>query len=107
MHAPLREPLTRPVQFFTGKGGVGKSTVLGAVATSAARSGKRPLIVELGLHTSSSRLFHGPVVGYEPAEVASGVYATRVQFDGPLRPSSLRILRYGVCSWRLREWTSS
>jgi arsenite-transporting ATPase len=84
VHAPLREPLTRPVQFFTGKGGVGKSTVLGAVATSAARSGKRPLIVELGLHTSSSRLFHGPVVGYEPAEVAPGVYATRVQFEPAL-----------------------
>ncbi len=84
MHAPLREPLTRPVQFFTGKGGVGKSTVLGAVATSAARSGKRPLIVELGIHTSSSQLFHGPIVGYEPAEVAPGVYATRVQFEPAL-----------------------
>jgi anion-transporting ArsA/GET3 family ATPase len=84
VHAPLREPLTRPVQFFTGKGGVGKSTVLGAVATSAARSGKRPLIVELGIHTSSSQLFHGPIVGYEPAEVAPGVYATRVQFEPAL-----------------------
>ncbi len=84
MHASLREPLTRPVQFFTGKGGVGKSTVLGAVATAAARAGKRPLIVELGIHTSSSRLFHGPIVGYEPAEVAPGVYATRVQFEPAL-----------------------
>jgi len=84
VHASLREPLTRPVQFFTGKGGVGKSTVLGAVATAAARAGKRPLIVELGIHTSSSRLFHGPIVGYEPAEVAPGVYATRVQFEPAL-----------------------
>ena len=84
MHAPLREPLTRPVQFFTGKGGVGKSTVLGAIATCAARAGKRPLIVELGIHTSSSQLFHGPNVGYEPAEVAPGVHATRVQFEPAL-----------------------
>jgi anion-transporting ArsA/GET3 family ATPase len=84
VHAPTREPLTRPVQFFTGKGGVGKSTVLGAVATSAARAGKRPLIVELGIHTSSSQLFHGPDVGYEPAEVAPGVHATRVQFEPAL-----------------------
>lgn len=84
MHASLREPLTRPVQFFTGKGGVGKSTVLGAAATAAARAGKRPLIVELGIHTSSSQLFHGPIVGYEPAEVAPGVYATRVQFEPAL-----------------------
>lgn len=84
MHAPSGEPLTRPVQFFTGKGGVGKSTVLGALATAAARTGLRPLIVELGLHTSSSHLFRGPDVGYEPGEVAPGVFATRVQFEPAL-----------------------
>jgi arsenite-transporting ATPase len=79
-----RDSLTRPVQFFTGKGGVGKSTVLGALATTAARAGKRPLIVELGIHTSSSHLFRGPDVGYEPSEVAPGVFATRVQFEPAL-----------------------
>lgn len=84
MHAPNREPLTRQVQFFTGKGGVGKSTVLAALATAAARGGKRPLIVELGPHTSSSHLFRGPDVGYLPSEVAPGVHATRVQFEPAL-----------------------
>lgn len=84
MQAPTRESLTRPVQFFTGKGGVGKSTVLGALATAAARAGRRPLIVELGIHTSSSHLFHGPDIGYEPAEVAPGVHATRVLFEPAL-----------------------
>ncbi len=79
-----REPLTRPVQFFTGKGGVGKSSVIGALGMSAARAGKRPLIVELGAHTSSAHVFHGPRVGYEPAEVAPGVFATRVQFEPAL-----------------------
>ncbi len=63
---------------------MGKSTVLGALAKAAARAGKRPLIVELGIHTSSSQLFHGPDVGYEPAEVAPGVHATRVQFEPAL-----------------------
>ena len=84
MHESPRELLTRPVQFFTGKGGVGKSTVLGALAMAAARAGKRPLIVELGIHTSSSHLFGGPHVGYDPAEVAPGVHATRVQFEPAL-----------------------
>ncbi|MGB8222171.1 MAG: ArsA-related P-loop ATPase [Polyangiales bacterium] len=84
MHARAQESLTRPVQFFTGKGGVGKSTVLGALATAAARAAKRPLIVELGMHTASSRLFHGPDVGYEPTEVAMGVHATRVLFEPAL-----------------------
>ncbi len=82
--APIGEPLTRAVQFFTGKGGVGKSTVLSALAIAAARAGRRPLIVELGLHTSSSHLFHGPTVGYEPAQVAPGVFATRVEFEPAL-----------------------
>jgi len=77
-------PLTRRVQFFTGKGGVGKSTVLGALAAAKARVGSRPLIVELGLHTASSRLFRSRDVGYEPAEVAPGVHATRIQFEPAL-----------------------
>jgi len=81
---PNREPLTRPVQFFTGKGGVGKSTVLAALATAAASAGRRPLIVELGVHTSSSHLFRGPNVGYAPSEVSPGVFATRVQFEPAL-----------------------
>ena len=81
---PTREPLARPVQFFTGKGGVGKSTVLSAIATAAARAGKRPLIVELGIHTPSSHLLHGSAVPYEPAEVAPGVCATRIQFQPAL-----------------------
>lgn len=84
MHAPNRESLRRPVQFFTGKGGVGKSTVLGAVAMAAARAGKRPLILELGMHTSSSHLFSSPNVGYAPAEVAPGVMASRVEFEPAL-----------------------
>ncbi|MGB8331864.1 MAG: ArsA-related P-loop ATPase [Polyangiales bacterium] len=84
MHVPAQESLTRPVQFFTGKGGVGKSTVLGALAIAAARAAKQPLIVELGIHTASSRLFRGPEVGYEPVEVVPGVHATRVLFEPAL-----------------------
>ncbi len=80
----LTESLDRPVQFFTGKGGVGKSTVIAAVATRAARAGRRPLIVELGAHTSSSHLFDGDSVGYEPVEVLDGVHATRVLFEPAL-----------------------
>lgn len=84
MRARSGESLNRPVQFFTGKGGVGKSTVIAAVAMRAARAGQRPLIVELGVHTSSSHLFDRPMVGYEPAEVTEGVHATRVLFEPAL-----------------------
>jgi anion-transporting ArsA/GET3 family ATPase len=84
VHPLDRELLTRHVQLFTGKGGVGKSTLIGALAKASARAGERPLIVELGLHSSSSHLFHGPDVGYQPTAIAPGVHATRVEFEPAL-----------------------
>jgi anion-transporting ArsA/GET3 family ATPase len=49
---------------FSGKGGVGKSTVTAAVAVAAARAGKRVLVVEIGEPETMSRVFGGPPVGY-------------------------------------------
>jgi anion-transporting ArsA/GET3 family ATPase len=54
----------RRVLVFSGKGGVGKSTVTAAAAVAAARQGKRVLVVEIGEHESISRIFGVPVVGY-------------------------------------------
>ena len=76
--------MARRVQFFTGKGGVGKSTVLAATALTLAHIGQSPLIVELGSFSSPSHLLHGPSIGYEPTGVAPGVYATRVAFEPAL-----------------------
>ena len=84
MQPSFSEMLTRRVQFVTGKGGVGKSTVLGSLGVAAARAGRRPLIVELGAHSSLSYSPHGPPVGYTPVEVAQGVHATRVLFEPAL-----------------------
>lgn len=82
MHAA--DALDTPVQFFTGKGGVGKSTVISAVAIRAAKLGRRPLIVELGAHTSSAHMVGGIPVGYDPVEILDGVFATRVLFEPAL-----------------------
>lgn len=84
MTAHDADALDKPVQFFTGKGGVGKSTVISAVAVRAARSGRRPLIVELGAHTSSAHMVGGIPVGYDPVEILNGVHATRVLFEPAL-----------------------
>ncbi|MEM8609837.1 MAG: ArsA family ATPase [Myxococcota bacterium] len=81
-HAP--DALDKPVQFFTGKGGVGKSTVISAVALRAAKQGRRPLIVELGAHTSTAHMSGGEPVGYDPVETLEGVHATRVLFEPAL-----------------------
>ena len=59
----------RRLLIFSGKGGVGKSTVTAAVAVAAARQGKRVLIVEIGEHERISQIFGAPVVGYAGAPV--------------------------------------
>src|SRR5688500_14392327 len=67
---------TAPLSLFTGKGGVGKSTVVAAVAVEAARRGKRPLIVELGHRASMQAIFGAATFGHAAREVAPGVHAS-------------------------------
>ncbi|HVO29235.1 MAG TPA: ArsA-related P-loop ATPase [bacterium] len=54
---------------FSGKGGVGKSTVAAAVAVAAARRGKRVLIVELGDQERMPSIFGAKKAGYDGAKI--------------------------------------
>ena len=54
---------------FSGKGGVGKSTVAAAVALSAARQGKRVLILEVGDQERMPSIFGAKKAGYEGSKV--------------------------------------
>lgn len=73
------DPRARPLQLITGKGGVGKSTVVAALALAWAERGRRPLVVELGQRASIEGVLRGaPRVGWDPVEVAPGVHATNV-----------------------------
>ncbi len=97
------DPFTPRLSLFTGKGGVGKSTVAAAVAMEAARRGLRPLVVELGHRASMQAIFDVPDIGHDPIEVAPGVHATNVDLDRtlaeyvrehvPVRAVSRRIAR--------------
>ena len=73
------------LSFFTGKGGVGKSTLVAAIALEARRRGMRPLVVELGHRASMQAVFGVDDVGHTPIEVAPGVFATNVDLDEALR----------------------
>lgn len=54
---------------FSGKGGVGKSTVAAAAAVAAARKGKRVLILEIGDQERIPAIFGMKKAGYEGAKV--------------------------------------
>jgi arsenite/tail-anchored protein-transporting ATPase len=59
---------------YTGKGGVGKTSVAAATALKAARSGKKVLVMSTDPAHSLSDVFDEEV-GSEPREMASGLYA--------------------------------
>lgn len=75
--------LERRLLLFTGKGGVGKSTVVAALAVEAAHRGQRPLIVELGHRASMQSIFAVPHIGHEPIAVTPDgkVWAANLDLD--------------------------
>ena len=70
------------ILLFTGKGGVGKSTVAAGTATLAAASGKRTLVLSTDAAHSLADAF-GVTVGAEPEQVAPDLYVHQV--DAQLR----------------------
>ena len=70
------------ILLFTGKGGVGKSTVAAGTATLAAASGKRTLVLSTDAAHSLADAF-GVTVGAEPEQVAPGLFVHQV--DAQLR----------------------
>lgn len=66
---------------MTGKGGVGKTSVVAALAVHAASIGMRPLVVELGHRESMRGVFGVDDVGPIPKNVGHGVHAMSVDVD--------------------------
>jgi len=83
--SPAPDLLDRRLLFFTGKGGVGKSTVAAAAAHLAASHGKRVLLVEVDAKGSLTDLFEQPAVGFKPREVHPGVFAMSMDTEASLR----------------------
>jgi anion-transporting ArsA/GET3 family ATPase len=77
--------LDRRLLFFTGKGGVGKSTVTAATALLAADRGKRVLLVEVDGKGNLTALFEQPPVGFEPRVIHPGVSAMQMSTEASLR----------------------
>ena len=77
--------LGRRLLFFTGKGGVGKSTVSAAAALLAAEQGRRVLLVSADGRGDIAAFFEQRPVGFRPAEVYPGVHAMAMDTEASLR----------------------
>jgi anion-transporting ArsA/GET3 family ATPase len=82
---PAPDLLARRLLFFTGKGGVGKSTVTAATALLAADRGQRVLVVEADAKGAIPGHFEQPFVGFEPREVYPGVCAMAMRTEDSLK----------------------
>ena len=82
---PAPDLLARRLLFFTGKGGVGKSSVTAATALLAAERGKRVLLVEIEAKGNLTALFEHAPVGFEPREVHPGVFVMQMRTEASLR----------------------
>ncbi|MCZ7524994.1 MAG: ArsA family ATPase [Acidimicrobiia bacterium] len=82
---PAPDLLGRRLLFFTGKGGVGKSTVAAATALLAAEHGRRVLVVEVDAKGNLTDLFERPRVGFDPVEVHPGVSVLTMNTEASLQ----------------------
>jgi anion-transporting ArsA/GET3 family ATPase len=82
---PPPDLLDRRLLFFTGKGGVGKSTVAAATALLASNIGKRVLLIEVDAKGDVPAQFEQRPVGFEPREVHPGVLAMAMDTEASLQ----------------------
>ena len=81
------------VLLFTGKGGVGKSTVAAATAAQAASRGLRTLVLSTDAAHSLADAYGVPV-GSEPTEIAEHLHVQQVDAQRRFEESWADIQRY-------------
>jgi len=65
------------VLLFTGKGGVGKTTIAAATAVRSAEAGRRTLVMSTDPAHSLGDSFELPI-GSDPTEIADGLWAQQI-----------------------------
>ena len=85
MSGPAPDLLNRRCLLFTGKGGVGKSTMAAATAVLAASLGRRVLLIEVDAKGDVPAQFEQREVGFTPREVYPGVHAMAMDTEASLR----------------------
>src|SRR5215475_9135266 len=85
MNGPTPALLDRRCLFFTGKGGVGKSTMAAATALLASNIGKRVLLVEVDAKGDVPAQFEQAPVGFKPRQMQPGVLAMAMDTEASLQ----------------------
>jgi anion-transporting ArsA/GET3 family ATPase len=74
----VASPLDKNVVYVTGKGGVGRSTVVSALGLAASARGQRTIICEVAEQERLSRVFQREGVGAEETELAENLWAVTI-----------------------------
>lgn len=94
-----RALLGKRLLIVTGKGGVGKSAVAAALASEAARSGRRTLLA-CYTRIDEPHPFYDTNLTYEPTAIAEGLYLSRVEAHEALKEYVHKTLPFGA----LYDW---
>ena len=89
------------VLLFTGKGGVGKTTVAAATAVGSARSGKRTLVMSTDPAHSLGDSFEVEI-GSRPTEIGSNLWAQQIDAQERLEDNWREIQDYMI---QLMSWS--
>lgn len=85
--------IDKRVIFFSGKGGVGKSTLTWASGLCCAKLGKKALIIEI-FPSSFSKLFGTSELEYKPKRVADNLFAMHLDPYEALEEYMTRMLKF-------------
>lgn len=94
MSAP--NPYDRRFILFTGKGGVGKTTVASAFAYSCAQAGERTLLIEINTQDKVSSMFGSAQVGTEITEIEDNLFAVNCTPASAMEEYALMMLRVRI-----------
>lgn len=83
------------IVLFTGKGGVGKTSMAAATAVAASRSGRRTLVMSTDPAHSLSDAFDLPV-GHDPVELERSLFAQQIDSQKRLEENWREIQDYAV-----------
>ena len=92
--APPESLYDRRLIVVLGKGGVGRTTVAAALASAAARHGKRTLLVQTNAKERLSKFFACGPIGEDIVHVRDNLWAVNTNPRAALREMGMMVLKY-------------